>query len=626
MSKKPPSLYRRVARITFRHWQPLLISTVTSMLHVALNGIAVWLTATLISSILTDYGKLMEDHAALLAAGHLSVNDTLKLWTNELILRPTPHETLKVLCLTILIIYCLKNIFLYLKKVLMAQVQFRIVTDIRTDLYRHFHSLSLSFFDERQSGELTAILVSDVTNMKSAMSTAFQKLFEAPINTISMLALMFIISWKLTLVALVVVPLSGLAIITVGKSIRRKSRRTAAQLAGITAIVAETMLSVRVVKAFAMETYETSRFKAEAEKYFRLMMLRARLNFLSSPITETLGVFIGAVLLWFGGQQVLMGQGLSSDDFIRFILIMFAALQPIRNLSDVNMQLQAGIASAERVFRIMDTPPAIQDAPLAIEKIAFDHAITFESVCFHYDDPRKPVLRDISFQIRKGQVIALVGHSGAGKSTIADLIPRFYDVASGSITIDGIDIRQVSVKSLRRLMGIVTQETILFNDTVRANIAYGDTDVSMEDIRKAASAANALDFVEEMSDGFESIVGEKGVRLSGGQRQRLAIARALLKNPPILILDEATSSLDTESEKLVQAAIEELMKDRTVLVIAHRLSTIVNADEIIVLDRGRIVETGTHRELLAAGRQYKELYDNQFRNALTGTERSGYSG
>jgi subfamily B ATP-binding cassette protein MsbA len=590
------------------------------MLHVGLNGIAVWLTATLVSSILTDYDQLMQQHAALKAAGSLSPNDLLKMWTNDLILRPTPQETLKVLCLSILIIYCLKNLFLYAKKVLVAHVQYSIVTEIRNMLYRHFHSLSLSFFDERQSGELTAILVSDVSNMRTAMSTAFQKLFEAPINTLTMLFLMFIISWKLTLVSLVVIPISGLAIITIGRSIRRKSRRTAAQLAGITAIVAETMMSVRVVKAFAMEAYESARFGAEAERYFRLMMRRARLNFLSSPITETLGVFIGAVLLWFGGQQVLMGQGLSSDDFIRFILIMFAAIQPIRNLSDVNVKLQTGIASAERVFRIIDTPPAIQDASDAVEKISFDDKIAFESVHFHYDDTTKPVLRNVSFEIRKGQIVALVGHSGAGKSTIADLIPRFYDVANGAITVDGIDVRQISVKSLRRLMGIVTQETILFNDTVRANIAYGDADVAVEAVRKAASAANALDFIEEMPEGFESIVGEKGIRLSGGQRQRLAIARALLKNPPILILDEATSSLDTESEKLVQEAIEELMKDRTVLVIAHRLSTIVNADMIVVLERGRIVEQGTHHELLAAGNQYKELYDNQFRDALAVTE------
>ena len=332
---------------------------------------------------------------------------------------------------------------------------------------------------------------------------------------------------------------------------------------------------------------------------------------MASPITETLGVMIGVLLLWVGGIEVLSGEGLTPEDFLRFILLLFAMMDPLRKLSKVNVSLQAGAASAERIFSILDTEPNIVDKTDSVKINSFEKQIMFNNVSFKYefDDT---VLKDISFEIEKGSVVALVGSSGAGKSTLADLIPRFYDVDKGGITIDGHDVRDLSLNSLRRLMGIVTQETILFNDTVRANIAYGQIDINDEQVIPAAKAANALEFINELSEGFDTVIGEKGVKLSGGQRQRLAIARAIMKNPPILILDEATSALDTESERLVHKALETLMVDRTVLVIAHRLSTVTNADKIILLDKGEIKEMGTHNELMEKKGLYSNLYNIQF--------------
>jgi len=354
------------------------------------------------------------------------------------------------------------------------------------------------------------------------------------------------------------------------------------------------------------------RFKNETNKFFNLLLRRARLRHLSTPITETLGVIIGVTILWFGGLEVFSQQGINAEDFIRFVILMFSLLAPIKTLTNVNIDIQVGIASAERVFKVFDTEPIITDVKDAIEKTEFNSDITFHNVFFRYQNDDDRVLENISFTIKKGEVLALVGPSGAGKSTIADLIPRFYDATDGSITLDGRDLKDLSVKSLRNLMGIVTQDTILFNDTIEANIAYGLPDIPLAKIREATTIANALEFIERQPNGFDTIVGEKGVKLSGGQQQRLAIARAVLKNPPILILDEATSSLDTESEQKVQKAIEMLMADRTVLVIAHRLSTVQNADKIIVVDRGKIIEAGVHDELIKKGGLYKQLYSVQF--------------
>ena len=572
---------------------------------------SVWLTASLINNILSDFDKLVNEQTQFASSSLLTLNEKLKYWTNGLILRETAKETLQVLCISILIIFLLKNVFLYLKNITLTIVQFRLITELRNKLYIHFHKLSLSFFNQHKSGELTSIVVNDVANMRQALTIGFQRIFVEPINIIAFTALLFIISWKLALIAITIIPLAGFVIVNISRSIRRKSRRTAVKIAGITNIITETLTSMRIVKAFAMEDYEVDRFSNETRNYYNLIFRRARLRSLAPPITETMGVIIGVALLWVGGTEVLNAQGLTSEDFIRFILIMFSGLQPIRSLSNVFAEIQVGAASAERVFVILDNPPTIVDEFDAVIIDTFEDKIQINDVSFKYESD-DTVLKNISFEIEKGSAVALVVSSGAGKSTLADLIPRFYDVNQGAIEIDGQDIRHVTLNSLRRLMGIVTQETILFNDTIKANIAYGQKDVDDKQVIAAATAANALEFIEELPEGLNTVIGEKGVKLSGGQRQRLAIARAIMKNPPILILDEATSALDTESERLVQEALGTLMTDRTVLVIAHRLSTVTNADKIIVLEKGQIKEMGTHDELIQKNGLYSNLYNVQF--------------
>ena len=605
------SIYKRLFKLVIKYWPFLVVSTLTAFIYVLLNSISIWLTASLINNILSDFNKLVGEQFQFASSSSLTLNEKLKYWTNGLILRDTAKETLQVLCVSILIIFLLKNVFLYLKNITLTIVQFRLITELRNKLYIHFHKLSLSFFNQHKSGELTSIVVNDVANMRQALTIGFQRIFVEPINIIAFTALLFIISWKLALIAITIIPLAGFVIVNISRSIRRKSRRTAVKIAGITNILTETLTSMRVVKAFSMEDYEVDRFSNETRNYYNLIFRRARLRSLAPPITETMGVIIGVALLWVGGTEVLNAQGLTSEDFIRFILIMFSGLQPIRSLSNVFAEIQVGAASAERVFVILDNPPTIVDEFDAVIIDTFEDKIQIKDVSFKYES-EDIVLKNISFEIEKGSAVALVGSSGAGKSTLADLIPRFYDVNQGAIEIDGQDIRHVTLNSLRRLMGIVTQETILFNDTIKANIAYGQKDVDDKQVIAAATAANALEFIEELPEGLNTVIGEKGVKLSGGQRQRLAIARAIMKNPPILILDEATSALDTESERLVQEALGTLMTDRTVLVIAHRLSTVTNADKIIVLEKGQIKEMGTHNELIQKNGHYSNLYNVQF--------------
>ena len=603
------SIYSRLGKLIFPYWPVLLVSTISALIYVVFNSLSIWLTASLINNILTDFDKLVENHRAL-SNEIISLNDQLKYWTNELILRGSPLETVKILCIIILAVFIIKNIFLYIKNICLTYVQYNLITKIRNDLYHHFHNLSLSFFDRAKSGELTSIVVTDVSNMRIALGTSFHKLFVEPINILMFISLLFIINTKLAIYATAIIPITAMIIFWIGRSIRRKSRRTAKQIAGIMGIITEILNSIRVVKAFGTEDIERKRFKQEQDRYYNLISKRAKLRLVTSPITETIGAMIGVSLLWVGGVDVLVTGTMSSEDFIRFILILFSVLGPVRLLSNVSVNLQTGVASAERVFNIIDTPPDIIEKPDAIDLKSFSKKIQFDKVGFNYDGGGK-VLSNVSFSIHKGSIVAIVGPSGAGKSTIADLIPRFYEVKEGAITLDGQDIRDITLFSLRNKMGIVTQETILFDETIEFNITYGISESTEEDLIASARAANAYDFIQDQPNGFQTVIGEKGVKLSGGQRQRIAIARAIFNNPPFLILDEATSALDTKSERLVQNALDNLMKNRTVLVIAHRLSTVKNADQIIVMDEGKIKQKGTHQELIQKDGLYSRLYQFQ---------------
>jgi subfamily B ATP-binding cassette protein MsbA len=424
--------------------------------------------------------------------------------------------------------------------------------------------------------------------------------------------LLISISWQLSLIASIVFPLTGILITKIGQSLKRKSRRVQERLADVTTVLQETFSGVKVVKAFSMEKYESDKFNHKTFEHFRAVVRQVRLNRLSGPLSETMGIGIMVCVLWYGGQLVLSGESLNSEDFIRFIAVLFSLMDPIKKLGQFNNDVQISLASGRRVFKILDTPAEITDRPGAVTKTEFKTSIRFENVSFRYSPKGALVLNDINLEVEKNRKFAIVGGSGAGKTTLVNLLPRLYEVESGSIKIDDLDIRDMTMDSLRRLMGIVTQDVILFNDTVANNIAYGLPDYSKDEIIRASHLANAHEFIQDMSEGFDTMIGERGIRLSGGQRQRISIARAILKNPPILIFDEATSSLDSESERLIQEAIENLMKDRTVFLIAHRLSTIMNSDTILVLENGQILDEGSHDELLKRCQRYKYLYELQF--------------
>ena len=606
------SSLKRLFRFVLAHWPFLLLSTLAAFFFVIFNSASIWITATMINNILIDFNEMLVENQRLVSLSELTMNDRLKLFSNSLLLRDTAISTVSAVCVALIVVFSAKNISLYIKNITLSIVQYRLIRDLRNKLYSHFHYLSLSYFNKNKSGELTAVLVNDIDNMRNSLSIMFQKLFVEPINIIILMSLLFIVSTKLALIALLIIPVSGIIIFGISHSIRRRSARSQAQLAGMTSMIAETIGSMRIVKAFATKGFEINRFAKETQKYYKLMIRRDRLRFVSSPVSETFGATIAALLLWVGARDVLVIESISSEDFLRFILLLFSLFQPLKNLTNVVNELQNGLASADRVFTIMDIKSDIQDVDNAFKVKDLNSSLSFNDVSFTYGNKDEKVLNNINFKINKGEIFALVGPSGAGKSTLVDLIPRFYDTLSGSIKIDGKDIKDLELKSLRSLMGIVTQETFLFDDTVKANISYGVENISDDEIKDASKAANAHEFIKKLPDGYNTIIGERGVSLSGGQKQRIAIARAIVKNPPILILDEATSSLDSESEKHVQSAIENLMSERTVFVIAHRLSTVHNANKILVLENGQIVQEGKHDDLINVDGLYKQLHKMQF--------------
>ena len=606
------SSLKRLFRFVLAHWPFLLLSTLAAFFFVIFNSASIWITATMINNILIDFNEMLVENQRRVSLSELTMNDRLKLFSNSLLLRDTAISTVSAVCVALIVVFSAKNISLYIKNITLSIVQYRLIRDLRNKLYSHFHYLSLSYFNKNKSGELTAVLVNDIDNMRNSLSIMFQKLFVEPINIIILMSLLFIVSTKLALIALLIIPVSGIIIFGISQSIRRRSARSQAQLAGMTSMIAETIGSMRIVKAFATKGFEINRFAKETQKYYKLMIRRDRLRFVSSPVSETFGATIAALLLWVGARDVLVIESISSEDFLRFILLLFSLFQPLKNLTNVVNELQNGLASADRVFAIMDIKSDIQDVDNAFKVKDLNSSLSFNDVSFTYGNKDEKVLNNINFKINKGEIFALVGPSGAGKSTLVDLIPRFYDTLSGSIKIDGKDIKDLELKSLRSLMGIVTQETFLFDDTVKANISYGVENISDDEIKDASKAANAHEFIKKLPDGYNTIIGERGVSLSGGQKQRIAIARAIVKNPPILILDEATSSLDSESEKHVQSAIENLMSERTVFVIAHRLSTVHNANKILVLENGQIVQEGKHDDLINVDGLYKQLHKMQF--------------
>ena len=520
-------------------------------------------------------------------------------------------DTLMWIPIAVLIIYLLKGLGSYGQTVLMSYIGHRVVADLRYDLYRHIQLQPLSFFTKNPTGTLMSRITYDVNLVRDTVSEAVTSILK---DTFTLIALVFVIfyrDWKLALIAMVVFPIAIYPITAFGRKMRKIARASQITMGSLTSLLQETISGNRIVKAFSMEDHENKRFSKENERLFKLVMKSVSVRAITTPLMEFLGGLGIAAITFYGGYHVIQGTS-TPGTFFSFLAALLMLYEPAKRLTNVNITIQQGLSAAERIFTVMDTIPEIKDREGAGPLSPITREIHFEHVSFSYD--KTQVLKDIKLKIKAGEMVAFAGMSGGGKTTLVNLIPRFYDVNDGRILIDDRDIRDVTIGSLRSQIAIVTQQTILFNDTIRNNIAYGDIHKSEEDIVRAAKAANAHDFITKFPEGYDSVIGEQGVKLSGGERQRISIARALLKDAPILILDEATSSLDTESEVEVQDALDKLMKGRTTLVIAHRLSTIRKADRIIVIVDGKIVEEGTHESLLAKEGEYYKLYNMQFKD------------
>ena len=527
-------------------------------------------------------------------------------------------DALKWIPLAIIAIFLFKGLANYGQTILMSSIGLRIVTDLRNKLYEQIQKQSLSFFAEHPTGLLMSRITNDVQAVQTASSEAITALVKDTFMLIALVGVIFYMDWKLALIAMVVFPLTIYPISRFGKKMRKVTTSSQITMGTLNSLLQETISGTRIVKAFCMEKYESERFAAENERLFKYSMKAVSVNAISSPLMDFLGGLGIAAVITYGGYNVVQGHS-TPGTFFSFIAALLMLYEPIKRLTNVNNTINQGVAGAERIFSVIDRTPDIEDRPGAVALPKISRGIDIENVTFCYETT--PVLKNINLSIKAGEVIAFVGMSGGGKTSLVNLIPRFYDVTEGRILIDGHDIRDVSLQSLRGQIAIVTQQTILFNDTVRNNIAYGDIRKTDEDIYNAARAANAHDFILRLPNGYDSNIGELGTKLSGGEKQRISIARALLKDAPILILDEATSSLDTEAEIEVQEALDNLMRGRTTLVIAHRLSTIRNADRIIALVNGELVEEGNHDALMEKKGEYYRLYNLQFKDEGNGNDR-----
>ncbi len=599
----------------------LTASIIFTILYALLNGASITLTIPLLDTLFAQNQPTITVQTipktinAPIMGWLSNVIDSITSAFKNVVFSGTQNQILVKICLLLFLTFLFKNIFGYLQSYYLAFVEQGMIRDLRNQAYYHLHKLPMSYFKNEKTGNLISRLTNDVYVVQTSVSAVFLNMIREPLSIIVFLLIAFSISWKLTIFSLIVIPISAGIIGWIGLKLRKQTWILQDKMSEITTTLHETITGVKIVKAFGMESYENKKFSSQTFSFFKTILKINRIRNAAPHITEVLSVIVGCIMIYFGGQLVLVNKTLNASEFITFLLAIFQMMPPIKELSSVNNRIQESSAAAERVFEILDTEPRIKNIEKPLSKNEFEQYLEFKDVSFHYDDSDELILDSINIKVEKGHVLAIVGSSGAGKTTMVDLIPRFFDPTNGKILIDGIDFKDVKLEDLRKLMGIVTQETILFNETVRSNISYGIENCNNEKIISAAKAANAHNFIIELPNGYDTIIGEKGTKLSGGQRQRLSIARALLKNPPIMILDEATSALDNESEVLVQEAIERLMSERTTFVIAHRLSTIRNAHRIIVLDKGKIVQDGKHDDLLSQEDGiYKKLYELQFRD------------
>jgi len=594
------ALYRRLLQLVRPYWIKLGLAMVFMILVSALTAAQALLVKPAMDGVFFKKEGIPP----------VVKNIIIQLRLEHLLLKKD-MEMILLLPIAIILLFLLKGIFDYGQAYLMNFVGLRVVADIRQRLYDHLQDLSLSFFTRTSTGVLISRITNDVNLVQGAVSNAVTGLIKDAVTIVGLTAVVFFQDWKLGIIAFIVFPIAIIPIKEFGKRLRKFSRKGLQRMGSLTTFLHETITGNRIVKAFNMEEYEKRRFAEENERYFKIFLKRVKIRAISHPLMELLGGIGVAIILWVGGYSVVRGD-MTPGTFFSFMTALLMLYAPVRNLNKVNLEVQEGLAAAARIFELLDTVTEVKEEKDAISLPLISKGIEFKEVAFKYDSAL--VLKSLSLHIRVGEIIAIVGMSGAGKTSLVNLLPRFYDVDEGQILIDGFDIRKVTLKSLREQIGLVTQQTILFNDTVRSNIAYGSLLRSEQEIMEAAKASNAHDFILRFPQGYDTVIGEGGVKLSGGERQRISIARAILKNAPILILDEATSSLDSDSEAEVQVAMDTLMKGRTVFVIAHRLSTIRNAHRIVVLSNGEMIEQGTHEELMALNGEYRRLYDLQFRD------------
>ncbi len=521
------------------------------------------------------------------------------------------HTLFQIIPLAFIVTFIMKQVVLFFADYLMNDTAQRVMRDVRFRLFERIQTLSLDYFSRKRTGELVSRITNDVAVIENAVSYAVTDLFKQPFLILVFIGFAFTVNWQGSLIVLGMFPLIGWPMATITKRLRKLSKMTQERMADINSLLLETISGVRILKAFSTEKYEIERFRQQNYGYYKLRMKALKNIMLVGPITEIVGALCGTAIILYLGKQVLEG-AMSFGGFAIFFGSILQVIRPIKRLANVQAIIQQALVASERIYDVLETKPSVIESPQAKDVGPLSQKIVFEHVAFAYEKGAGILLQDINLEIRKGELVAIVGPTGGGKSTLVNLIPRFYDASGGRVLFDGHDVRELSFRSLRGQIGIVTQEAILFNDTVRNNIAYGSFEATADQITQAAQMAHAQDFIAKMPKGFETIVGDRGFRLSGGEKQRLTIARAVLKNPPILILDEATSQLDSESEKFVQEALDQLMQGRTVVAIAHRLSTIMKANKIVVIDQGKIVGMGPHDELLYSCPLYRRLYETQF--------------
>lgn len=598
----------RVLRYALPYWGYASLNVIFNIVGVAFSLVS-------FAAIIPVLNILFKLKATVTSAPPLELNfdsimSNFYYLVSRMIERYGELQTLGYICAIIVIVFFLKNLFRYLAMYYIAKVRNGVVRDIRNSMYNRVLILPLSYYNEQRKGDIISRMTTDVQEVEWSIMSSLEMIFRDPITILAYLVTLFMMNYELTLMVLILLPLSGLLIGRIGRSLKRTSIKGQAKMGELLSIIEETLGGLRIIKAFNAIDWANENFRNTNNKYNKLMVRLYRKRDLASPLSEFLGIGVSVFVIWYGGRIILSpASSMDAAIFIAYIAIFSQLINPIKALSTAAYNIQKGAASVERIEHVLNAEEVITEKENATRIKGFNESIEYKNVSFSYNQDE--VLTDINLSILKGKTVALVGASGSGKSTMVDLLPRFYDVSKGEILIDGIPIKDLAINDLRGLMGIVSQETILFNGTVFDNIAFGMSDVNMDEVIAAAKVANAHDFIVAMPDGYNTNIGDRGIKMSGGQRQRLSIARAVLKNPPVLILDEATSALDTESERLVQDALVNLMKNRTSIVIAHRLSTVQFADEIVVLQKGRIIERGTHNKLIEKTGVYKRLHDLQ---------------